>query len=124
MTLITKECKKHGMTVFYKRTDSSGYICKKCNSENTVLKRKKYILKAIEYKGGCCLFCGYKKCVAALEFHHLNPETKEFGISNSGNIKSWEKMKVELDKCILLCSNCHKELHYTLKLNSKKEPNQ
>lgn len=124
MTLITKECKKHGMTVFYKRTDSSGYICKKCNSENTVLKRKKYILKAIEYKGGCCLFCGYKKCVAALDFHHIDPTTKVFSISASGNTRSWARTKEELDKCILLCVNCHRELHNEIYLNSKKEPNQ
>jgi len=66
-------------------------------------------LKAVEYKGGQCSKCGYKKCLKALEFHHIDQMTKELGLSdNWGN--SFEKIKIELDKCILLCSNCHREI--------------
>lgn len=43
--------------------------------------------------------------------HHTNPHKKEYGISTSGNTKSWESLKLELDKCILLCSNCHFVVH-------------
>ena len=66
---------------------------------------------AIEYKGGECVICGYNKCSRALCFHHVNPEDKSFGISANGFTRSWEKTKNELDKCVLLCSNCHMEFH-------------
>ena len=64
----------------------------------------------VKYKGGKCEICGYDKCIDALEFHHVNQETKSFGISN-GNIRSLKELKKEADKCILVCSNCHKEIH-------------
>jgi len=66
-------------------------------------------LKAIEYKGGKCQICGYNKCTRSLQFHHLDPNKKDFGIS--GGTKSFEKLKPELDKCILVCANCHGEIH-------------
>lgn len=77
-------------------------------------KRWKTKLKAIEYKGGKCERCGYNKCHDALEFHHLNPDEKDFGIG-CGNTYSWERTKSELDKCIMLCANCHREEHFRLK---------
>lgn len=75
-------------------------------------KRRELKLQALEYKGGSCANCGYNKCPAAMVFHHPDPSEKDFGISGGGNIKSFEKMKPELDKCILLCGNCHSEVHY------------
>ena len=44
-------------------------------------------------------------------FHHLDPSKKDFGLSMRGLTRSWEKMRTELDKCILLCANCHAEVH-------------
>ena len=77
---------------------------------NAVKKRRKVIKhRAIEYKGGKCGICGYDKCESALEFHHVDPSSKLFGIG-SGDTRSWEIVKAELDKCVLLCSNCHKEV--------------
>lgn len=70
---------------------------------------RKAKLKAIEYKGGKCCICGYDKCARSLTFHHLDPTKKDFGIS--GSTKSFEKLKPELDKCILVCANCHGEIH-------------
>ena len=70
-------------------------------------KRTKQLL--VEYKGGECEMCGYNKCVEALEFHHIDESTKSFSIS--GSTKSLEKQKVEADKCVMLCANCHRELH-------------
>lgn len=69
---------------------------------------------AVKYKGGKCIKCGYNKYIGALEFHHINQDEKDFEISN-GNCKSWDKIIIELDKCILLCSNCHRELHGNIK---------
>ena len=66
----------------------------------------------IAYKGGKCEICGYNKCIAALEFHHINPEEKDFAISNSNIYKNIEALKQEIDKCMLVCANCHRELHY------------
>ena len=70
-------------------------------------KRKKKAL--VEYKGGKCQCCDYYKCIEALEFHHLDPNIKSFTIS--GKSKSFNSLKSEVDKCILVCSNCHKEIH-------------
>lgn len=66
----------------------------------------------IQLKGGCCEKCGYNRNQAALAFHHINPSTKSFQIdmrkcSNS----SWETLVAESQKCLLLCLNCHAEVH-------------
>lgn len=75
-----------------------------------VSKRRKAIkAKAIEYKGGRCSICGYAKCPDALEFHHEG--NKDFGLSSDGLTRSWDKTRQELDKCILVCANCHREIH-------------
>ena len=82
-----------------------------------VQKRRRSIReKAINYKGGRCQICGYCKCNEALEFHHLESNGKEFGISDKGYTRSWKKIVLELDKCILLCANCHREVHNGLQL--------
>jgi len=66
---------------------------------------------AVEYKGGCCQVCGYDKYQGALEFHHKDPSEKDFSLSSKGHCKAWVKVKKELDKCVLVCSNCHREIH-------------
>lgn len=65
----------------------------------------------VEYKGGKCCICGYQKCIGALDLHHRNENEKEFGLSARGMTRSWEKIKEEADKCVLLCANCHREIH-------------
>jgi 5-methylcytosine-specific restriction endonuclease McrA len=79
------------------------------SSESVILWRKRVKIRLVEYKGGKCQICGYNKCFTALEFHHLNPNSKDFTIS--GKSLSFEKLKYEVDKCILVCSNCHSEIH-------------
>jgi predicted HNH restriction endonuclease len=77
-----------------------------------VSKRRRSIrLKAIDHKGSKCQLCGYDRCKEALEFHHLEESSKHFGVSAKGYTRSWEKVKRELVKCILVCANCHRELH-------------
>ena len=73
-------------------------------------RRRKVKAMSIEYKGGKCQACGYDRCQAALELHHLDKSNKEFGIGDKGYTRSWDKVKTELDKCILLCANCHREI--------------
>jgi len=74
-------------------------------------RRKKLREMAREYKGGMCIICGYNKCQRALSFHHLNPKNKDFDLSSRGLTRSWERIKKEIDKCVLLCANCHMEIH-------------
>ena len=78
-------------------------------SEVVIWWRNRVKTKLVEYKGGKCQCCGYNRCIRALEFHHLDPSQKDFTIS--GKSKSFETLKKEADKCILVCSNCHKEIH-------------
>ena len=60
--------------------------------------------------GGKCKVCGYNKYYGALDFHHINPNEKGFTLSKKATY-NFERVKIELDKCIMLCSNCHRELH-------------
>lgn len=84
-------------------------------SKYTYIKRWRKNVKSllVEYKGGKCQIedCGYNRCNTALEFHHLDPNEKDFGIGESGRTMAFEKMKKEVDKCILVCANCHREIH-------------
>jgi hypothetical protein len=110
--VMIKECKKHGLTEFrlYKNGNRKAvYKCLKCNVDAVKRRRHAIKKKAVEYMGGKCVKCGYNKCIAALEFHHPD-SNKEFGIGANGYTHSWIKLKKELDKCILVCSNCHKEI--------------
>lgn len=74
-------------------------------------RRRKLRNMAREYKGGKCAICGYQRCPRALGFHHIDPEQKGFGLSSKGLTRSWDKIKEEIDKCVLLCANCHMEVH-------------
>ncbi len=73
-------------------------------------KRRLYKQSLVDYKGGKCCICGYNKCLSSLQFHHLDPTKKDFTISSKSST-SIEKIKLELDKCILVCANCHGEIH-------------
>ena len=76
-----------------------------------VAKRRKVLKeKSVQYKGGKCELCGYEKCIEALDFHHKDPKTKKFGISHKGYTRSWQDVQGELDKCVLVCANCHREI--------------
>ena len=112
MDTIQKECNHHGLTTFVARKngDKIRYRCRQCAVDAVDKRRKAIKLRAIEYLGGKCLECGYSKCPAALEFHHRDPTQKDFGIG-SGSALGWGKIQTELDKCDLLCANCHREEH-------------
>jgi len=76
--------------------------------EAVAKRRRKIKQMAIDYKGGKCQICGYEKYQGALDLHHLYD--KSFGISQKGHSRSWERVRQELDKCILVCANCHREI--------------
>jgi hypothetical protein len=70
---------------------------------------KKKVVKAFGSKCGCC---GYDKCHNALEFHHIDPNEKEPGWGSfQSHTRSWARIVVEMAKCVMICSNCHKECH-------------
>jgi hypothetical protein len=74
-------------------------------------RRRKLKTMVVEYRGGKCVVCGYSKCIWALDLHHRDETEKEFGLSARGMTRSWEKIKQEADKCVVLCANCHREIH-------------
>lgn len=83
-----------------------------CNTSkklhNQKIWRKNLKQKLVDMVGGKCSICGYNKCLAALVFHHTSSTKKEFHISRN---KSLEVTMEEMKKCILVCSNCHNEIH-------------
>jgi hypothetical protein len=92
---------------FILRKKVSNLECSSCRNR----KRRKYIKeKAIALLGGKCKICGYSKCTQALDFHHVDAKTKEFNLSWATN-RSWAMVEKELRKCLLLCRNCHAEVH-------------
>ena len=119
MIKICEICEKQ-----FNTNSKSRLYCYECSGESTrkeneTRKHQKTILRrsmkkqAIKMLGGKCSICGYDKCIDALEFHHKNPKEKDFKIG-SGNTMSWKEYKKETEKCILVCSNCHKEIHSKL----------
>ena len=71
--------------------------------------------KLVEMLGGECMLCGYRKCVAALEFHHRDPAQKLFQLSKENLLKRWPIVLAESEKCDLYCANCHRELEEALR---------
>lgn len=98
--------------------NNRGKFCsKQCKNKYYVDKRRKNLKQeSIAYKGGSCQCCGYNRSHWALEFHHLDPKEKDFHLSKGGHTRSWDKIKEELNKCILVCSNCHAEIHAGVRL--------
>ena len=115
-SLIERKCSKcevvKSVDEYYKRSDREGQyqsICKQCS--NTKINNKNLIL---EYKGNCCEICQKSYPERSYNLHHKDPSIKEFSITKYNNIKNIDKIKPELDKCHLVCVNCHRETHYGL----------
>lgn len=139
VTVINNWLKKFSLKTKHQRggttKDRKPHLCRNCgdtNPNNFRVKKKGLCIKCqrvyqteqhnkrkailVQYMGGKCIICGYQTSLSALDFHHLNPDTKEHSIYRTGNIKntSLDKAKEELTKCILVCSNCHREIHFGL----------
>lgn len=76
--------------------------------------RKRAKIKLVEIAGNACRLCGYNKCITALEFHHIDPAEKDFAVTGSRDTRRFSLMVEEIRKCILVCANCHREIHYGL----------
>lgn len=103
-----RACQSCSRVYVYDR--KKGHTATKCNSCNANGNRVAVKRRAIDYKGGSCSRCGYNKCPDSLVFHHLDPKGKDFTMAG-GWALSWDRLEDELDKCILLCANCHGEVH-------------
>ena len=98
-------CDVVGEENFY---SSAKYQCKACWNQRTYKSRKDKLQLYVTSRGGRCSRCGYDKCLEALVFHHRNPEEKDPAWNKGWNM---DRLAVELEKCDLLCSNCHAEVH-------------
>lgn len=109
-------CKDKAFEHFYLRRDGRPQTyCKDCANQKSAEYARQFKQQCVEYKGGRCEICGYSRCLAALVFHHREPEKKDFGIATRKRAKRFDSsIKRELDKCRLLCRNCHAELHVEL----------
>lgn len=114
-------CKSCGRAYVYDLRFKQGHKLDRCNS--CVINDRRFALKvrAVEYKGGSCENCGYDKCLRALTFHHKDPSQKDWQISGN-HCRKWESIKQELDKCVMLCSNCHAEVHADLDSKRRTPP--
>jgi len=104
--------KVKALTEFYSRRGAkgAGTYCKPCVTAQTVERQRALKVAAVQYAGGKCTLCDYQRCIAALEFHHLDPSQKDPNLSRI-NSRTLEKIKDEINKCILVCANCHREIH-------------
>ena len=98
---------------FYIRREVQTHAwCKRCVNEQTKTRQRKMKASAVEYKGGVCVDCGgtFHPCV--YDFHHVDPSQKDFNLAKYKCLAEFsDKVKAELDKCVLLCSNCHRLRH-------------
>jgi transposase len=109
LATVVLVCPSHGETDF--ALEGRGYYrCKRCRLEHVVKRRRTVKATLVAEAGGRCCICGYERCVAALEFHHLDPLEKRLGISAVGLTLSIAAVRAEAAKCVLLCSNCHAEV--------------
>ena len=86
-------------------------MCRICSKENSLFRYTSFKQSCVEIKGGECSVCGYDQCNAALDFHHTDPETKSFALGAYRGTAINSEVLAELEKCVLLCSNCHREVH-------------
>jgi hypothetical protein len=112
---MCKQCKKD-TTIPTRNNGKDGY--RERERETNRNRRANYysanVLKIKEHLGGkiACSICNYEdECFAPFDFHHLDPSTKEFGIHKKIDMSPFESWKTEVDKCILVCSNCHRKIH-------------
>jgi 5-methylcytosine-specific restriction endonuclease McrA len=109
LTRAEMECPSHGAAEYV--LDARGYYrCTRCRSAAVSRRRRRIKATLVQEAGGACSLCRYRRCLAALEFHHLVPAEKEFSVSQKGVTRSIERAREEARKCVLLCGNCHAEV--------------
>lgn len=101
-------CPVHGEAQFV--ATPAGASCGRCRADSVSAWRRRAKQILVGEAGGACAICGYDRCVGALQFHHLDPAQKRFGLGSRGLARAIEVLREEAAKCILLCANCHAEV--------------
>jgi hypothetical protein len=109
LRIVELSCAHHGV-VEHVLEGRGYYRCKLCRKERVAAWRRNTKRRLLKEAGGGCRLCGYDRYAGALEFHHVDPEEKSFGLSVRGITRSLESLRAEARKCVLLCSNCHAEV--------------
>jgi transposase-like protein len=107
---VIRDCPKHGWPTFRRLGAQTHYRCARCVVEAVSERRRRLKEVLVDEAGGRCELCGYSRCRAALQFHHVDPASKHFDIAGRGITRSIERMRAEARKRILLCANCHAEV--------------
>lgn len=97
-----------------RKNELTGY-CKSCNSNDVVKRMQSTKFRLVELKGGKCQICSFSEYIGALDFHHVLPDTKDDGVSRLIRGKLNQKVIDEVNKCVLVCSNCHRMIHAGIK---------
>ena len=108
-TRIEAVCARHGRTTFT-RSPTGAFRCLHCRNQAVSNRRRAAKDALVAAAGGECALCGYARSPAALQFHHEDPITKAFGISDRGVTRRLEAALQEAEKCVLLCATCHAEV--------------
>jgi DNA-binding CsgD family transcriptional regulator len=108
---VELDCIHHGRTEFILESGVR-YRCLKCRRQGVIDWRRRAKLRLVEGFGGRCELCGYDEFLGALQFHHVDPELKEFGLAMRGLTRSMEALRKEAAKCVLLCANCHAKVEW------------
>jgi transposase len=109
LATVSMRCREHGETDFW--LDGRGYYrCKRCRSAAVARRRRKVKAILVAEAGGACCICGFDRNMRALHFHHVEPSRKRHELNAKGVAIALDKLRVEAQKCVLLCSNCHAEV--------------
>jgi hypothetical protein len=106
---VIRICVTHGAQRFVWEGRGS-YRCVRCRAQRVMARRRQLKEILVSEAGGRCALCGYDRCLRALNFHHVDPATKVFGLGERGLTRALDVLRTEARKCVLLCSNCHMEV--------------
>jgi transposase-like protein len=100
-------CRRHGLVEHVVLRSETRLRCTKCRAEAVARRRRKVKAILVAEAGGKCVMCGYAGHPAGLQFHHVSPGSKAFGLGVRGITRSIAKLREEASKCVLLCATCH-----------------
>lgn len=94
------------------RSSRTQIYCKQCFNSYTTARFRRRKKQAVEYMGARCADCGGVFPYYVYDFHHLDPSQKDMQF-NSLRRRSWDTIRAELDKCVMVCANCHRIRHWS-----------
>jgi transposase len=104
---LMRECPRHGWGAFVRIGANGSFRCSRCNAEAVSDRRRRVKEILVAEAGGACAVCGFDAYAGALQFHHRDPASKSFEVSRQGVTRSLRRLRLEAQKCVLLCANCH-----------------